>query len=147
MLFQMPFDFLPSPMDGFGTINTYSYIDSETKDINIRTGAPLPITGLSKHNLNTTLYWEKGRWNLRAAYNWRGKYLESIGPGGSGVFFDSGDNLSLSARVQITDELSLDVQANNVLDSRIRKFGGVEDATLLYGMNGRTFSIGLRGKF
>jgi outer membrane receptor for ferrienterochelin and colicin len=81
------------------------------------------------------------------AYNWRSKYLESIGPGGSGVFFDSIDNLSLSARFQITDQFSIDAQANNVLDSRIRKFGGVEDATLLYGLNGRTFSLGLRGKF
>ncbi len=147
MLFQMPFDFLPSPLDGFGTINTYSFIESHTKDINIRTGARLPITGLSKHNVNTTLYWEKGPLSLRAAYNWRSKYLENIGPGGSGVFFDALNNLSLSARVQITSQFSFDIQANNVLNSRIRKFGGVEDATLLYGLNGRTFSLGVRGRF
>lgn len=147
MLFQMPFDFLPSPLDGLGTTNSYSYIDSQTNGVNIRTGEPLPITGLSKHNVNATVYWEKGPLGFRVAYNWRSKYLESIGPGGSGVFFDSIDNLSLSARFQITDQFSIDAQANNVLDSRIRKFGGVEDATLLYGLNGRTFSLGLRGKF
>jgi iron complex outermembrane receptor protein len=147
VLFQMPFDFLPAPFDGFGTVNTYSFIDSTTEDVNQRTGDSLPITGLSKHNVNMTLYWEKGDVSVRAAYNWRDKYLDSIGSGGEGVFFDSSDNFSLSARWQFTDNLSFDVQGSNLFDSPVREYRGVPEATSLYALNGRTVTFALRGSF
>jgi len=147
LLFQMPFDFLPAPFDGFGTVNTYSLIESETEDVNSRTGEALPITGLSKHNVNLTLYWEKGDISLRAAYNWRDQYLDSIGTGGEGVFFDAGSNFSLSARWQFSKNLSVDVQGNNLFDSEVRKYAGVEESTSLYALNGRTITLALRGKF
>jgi iron complex outermembrane receptor protein len=147
LLFQTSFDFLPAPFDGFGTVNTYSLIESDTEDFNARTGEALPITGLSKHNINLTLYWEKGDVSLRAAYNWRDKYLDSIGTGGEGVFFDTGSNLSLSARWQLSKNFSVDIQGNNLFDSDVRKYAGVEESTSSYALNGRTVTFALRGKF
>lgn len=145
--YQDNLDFLPAPFDGLGMVANYSYIESKTKDINKRTGQALPVTGLSKHNVNLIGYWEKGDYGLRVAYNWRDKFLDSIGSGGDGVFFDSNQDLSVSARWQMTEDFSVDAQISNVLDSGVRKYGGVEDATALYGLNGRTFSLALRGKF
>ncbi len=147
VLFQMPFDFLPAPFDGFGTVNTYSMIDSTTEDVDRRTGKALPITGLSKHNINMTLYWEKGDVSLRAAYNWRDKYLDGIGSTGEGIFFDSSDNFSLSARWQFTKKMSLDVQGSNLFDSAVREYRGVPESTSLYALNGRTITLALRGSF
>jgi TonB-dependent receptor len=147
LVYQDNFEFLPSPFDGLGVVANVSLIDSETRDINQRTGEALPLTGLSKTNLNVVLFWEKGDYGVRLAYNWRDKYLDSIGSGGDGVFFDTSEDLSLSARWQITPIFSVDAQVSNLLDSRVRKYGGVEDATALYALNGRTLSLAFRGKF
>jgi hypothetical protein len=35
----------------------------------------LPLEQLSKHNVNATLFYEKGPLSLRAAYTWRSKFL------------------------------------------------------------------------
>jgi TonB-dependent receptor len=147
VIFQNNFTFLPAPLDGLGVLVNYSYITSKTRDLNSRTGQPLPLTGLSKHNVNLVGYYEKGPIGLRVAYNWRDKFLDSIGSGGAGVFFDSVDDLSITARLKVTEAIGIDAQLSNALDSRVRKFGGVEDATALFGLNGRTFSLAIRGKF
>ncbi len=51
VLFQTPFYFLPSPLDGFGVVANFSYIDSKTSLLNTRTGEPLPLEGLSEDQL------------------------------------------------------------------------------------------------
>ena len=147
LVYQNNFDFLPSPFDGLGMVANYSFIESETPNISPRTHEELPVAGLSKNNVNLVLYWEKGDYGVRLAYNWRDRFLDSIGAGGDGIFFDSTEDLSLSARWQFTQALSVDAQVSNLMDSRIRQYGGYEEATKLYGLNGRTFSIALRGKF
>lgn len=145
--FQDNFDFLPAPFDGFGMVANYSYIDSSTPFVSPRTGEQLPIPGLSKNNVNLILFYEKGDYGVRLAYNWRDTFMDSIAAGGDGVFFDTTQDLSLSTRWQFTPELSVDMQISNLLDSRVRQYGGVEDATKLYALNGRTYSVALRGKF
>src|SRR5690606_8555514 len=42
----------------------------------------LPADGLSKNSYNVALFYEKGPWQVRFAYNWRSEYLLSIGPNG-----------------------------------------------------------------
>ncbi len=145
--YQNTFDFLPAPFDGLGVVANYSYIESSTPMVSPRTKEELPVTGLSKNNINLVVYYEKGDYGVRLAYNWRDKFLDSIGAGGDGIFFDTTEDLSLSGRWQFSKTLSVDAQIGNLLDSRVRQYGGVEDATKLYGLNGRTFSIALRGKF
>lgn len=145
--YQQPFTFLPEPLDGFGIMVNYAYIESDTPYVNRRTGEKLPIEGLSKQNTNLILYYEKDEFGVRLAYNWRDKYLDRIGSGGDGVFFDSYSDLSVSTRYQLTEDWSVDAQVANVLDEGLRKYGGVSDATALYALSGRTYSVALRGKF
>lgn len=146
-MLQNTFTFLPNPFDGLGVMVNYSYIDSKTKDINSRTGSALPLTGLSKNNVNVVGFYEKGPIGIRVAYNWRDKFLDAIGSGGAGIFFDSSEDLSISGRLQLNEHISVDAQLSNALDSRVRKYAGVKDSTLLYGLNGRTFMLAVRGKF
>ncbi len=84
--YQQTFDFLPSPLDGFGVQANYTYIDSEgLPNTFLNTGAPvtestvppgnLPLEQLSKHNYNVAGFYEKGPISLRAAYNWRSRFL------------------------------------------------------------------------
>jgi len=147
LTYQNNFDFLPAPFDGLGTSANLSIINSDTGTTSARTGEKIPVPGLSKTNLNIVLYYEKNGNGIRIAYNKRDKFLDQLGSGGEPVYFDSGEDLSISARMQITKNYSLDAQIANALDSRVRKFGSEEVATSLYALNGRTFSLAIRGKF
>ena len=84
--YQQTFDFLPSPLDGFGVQANYTYIDSEgLPNSFLNAGEPvtestvppgnLPLEQLSEHNYNIAGFYEKGPISLRAAYNWRSRFL------------------------------------------------------------------------
>lgn len=146
-LAQVPFTFLPGFLDGFGVSASYTFIDSTSDQVNIRDGVALPIPGLSKHNVNVIGYYDKGPLGVRVAYNWRNRYLDGIGIGGSGTFFDSYQDLSATLRFDITKNIGLDIEGANLLNSALRRFGGVEDATASYAIFGRTYSATVRFKF
>ncbi|MBU3005265.1 TonB-dependent receptor [Paraglaciecola arctica] len=128
LIYQQTYSSLPAPFDGLGTSATYSYIDSETPFIDIE-GNALPLPGLSKNNINFVAFWEKGPFGVRLAYNWRDEYLDRLGFSGSGVFSDDYKDLSLTTRWDISDKMSLDFQATNLLDSRQRLFNTYQEAT------------------
>ncbi|MDP9421329.1 MAG: TonB-dependent receptor [Pseudomonadota bacterium] len=85
-------DMLPGLLSGFGVEANYTFIDSKNpgdlyRDIygNIRNDAPLQ--GMSRHNANVTLLYEKGRVSARVAYSWRSKYLQSVNANGTNAAY------------------------------------------------------------
>lgn len=146
VLLQLPFYFLPSPMDGFGVMATYSYIDSTTpvKDI---TGASLAFPGLSKNNANLVAYYEQGPISLRLAGNWRNKYLVGISAAATGVYNDSYTDVSATARYDLTKNLSLSLEANNLSNSQQRTYDGVKEALRTNAIYGRIYKVSISGKF
>lgn len=146
-VYQDNFDFLPAPFDGLGVAANVSIINSDTGATSARTGEKIPVPGLSKNNLNLVVYYEKAGYGVRVAYNKRDQFLDQLGAGGEPIYFDAGEDLSISGRMQLNAHYSLDLQISNVLDSPIRKYGTEEVATSSYALNGRTFSLALRGKF
>ncbi|WP_420138621.1 TonB-dependent receptor [Sphingomonas sp.] len=82
------FDGLPAPFDGIGIEANYTYIDSKSpsalaRDINGELIGGLPIVGLSKHNYNVQLLYEKEPISFRLAYSWRSKYLQTTNGNGT----------------------------------------------------------------
>jgi len=84
--YQQTFDFLPSVFSGLGTNLSYTFLKSSgLPNSFLNGGTPdntppigvgkLPLEQLSKHNVNATLFYEKGPLSLRAAYTWRSKFL------------------------------------------------------------------------
>jgi TonB-dependent receptor len=147
LVYQDNFDILPAPFNGLGMVANISIINSDTGNRSARTGEKIPVPGLSKNNLNLVLYYEKDGYGVRIAYNRRDRFLDQLGAGGEPIFFDEADDLAVSGRIQLTPNYSIDAQISNLLDSPIRKYGTEEVATSSYALNGRTFSIALRGKF
>jgi TonB-dependent receptor len=147
VLVNQPLDFLPSPFDGFGVNATYTYIHSKSGIVDPRLGTDLSIEGLSNHNVNLVGYYEKGPFGIRVAYNWRSEYLDKIGIGGDGVYFEAYDNVSASINYKITDNVTFSLQGANLTSSPVRKYGGYEEATNTYLENGRTFTAALRFRF
>lgn len=145
-LVQLPFYFLPSPLDGFGAMATYSYIDSTTpiKDV---TGQPLAFPGLSKNNANLVLYYENGPLSVRLAANWRNKYLVGISAAATGVYNDSYTDVAATMRYDLTRNLSLNFEANNINNAKQRTFDGSQEALRTNAIYGRIFKASISAKF
>lgn len=131
---QRFFDFFPSPFDGFGVNVNYSYLTASgipqntlsNTDPNVAAGnvanvdvSKLPLQGLSKHNINAELIYEKGPISTRIAYNWRSKFLltprDVIVPFAP-IMNAAYGQLDGSLFYNITDQLKAGVEAVNILN-------------------------------
>ena len=168
--YQQTFDFLPSPLDGFGVQANYTYIESEglpnsflnagavPEDSTVAPSGNLPLEQLSKHNINVAGFYEKGPISLRAAYNWRSRFLltaadvifpyysifnEPTGQLDASVFFNVSDALDIPGGIRIG------VQGVNLLNEvtkTTQAYSGNPDdlAPRSYFMNDRRFSFIIR---
>lgn len=134
--YQQFYDFLPKPFDGIGTQITYTYISSDgvpSAGVNATNSAPggtgdndplidlsdFPLEGLSKHNINASLIYEKGRVSTRVSYNWRSDYLvtarDVITPFYP-IFQNSTGQLDGSFFFTVNSNIKIGVQAANILN-------------------------------
>jgi TonB-dependent receptor len=163
--YQHTWDFLPAPFDGFGVQANYTYIDSSglpNSSLNGPGGTQstvppgnLPLEQLSKHNVNFTGFYEKGPISLRAAYNWRSRFLltaaDVIFPFYS-IFNDETGQLDGSIFYSITDDVRIGVQGVNLLNETTKTLqaytGDPDDlAPRSFFTNDRRFSFILRANF
>lgn len=170
--YQQTFEFLPAPLDGLGVNANYTFIESSGLPNSFLNGGGLannstvppgnlPLEQLSKHNVNATVFYEKGPLSLRAAYNWRSRFLltaaDVIFPYYS-IFNEPTGQLDASIFVnvdQIIDmpgNLRIGVQGVNLLNEVTKTTQAYTgDPAVLaprsYFMNDRRFSIVLRGSF
>lgn len=171
------FDMLPGELAGFGIEANYTFIDSKNpgdlyRDIfgTIRNDAPLQ--GLSKHNYNVTLLYERNKLSARVAYSWRSRYLQSTNsngttptytfvsaPGAAGqstqialpVYGDAYGQVDVGVTYKVNDNFSLTVKGVNILNATQRTLmGGYKnDAvyTRSWFQSDRRFSIGANLSF
>lgn len=166
LAYQQTYDFLPKPLDGLGVAANYTFIESEgLPNTFLNTGEPvdqstvppgnLPLEQLSKHNVNATIFYEKGPISLRAAYNWRSRFLltpaDVIFPFYS-IFNESTGQLDASIFFNVTKNIRVGVQGVNLLDEVTRTTQAYTGdpgvlAPRSFFMNDRRFSFILRGNF
>jgi iron complex outermembrane recepter protein len=146
VLVQLPFYFLPGAWDGFGVIASYSYIDSNTpiKDV---AGRTLPLPGLSPNNVNFVGYYEKGPISVRLAYNWRDDYLIGLSAAATGIYNSPYTDLSATVRYDFTSNVSLGLEALNLLDEKQRTYDGVDEALRTNLFFGRIYKASVSVKF
>jgi TonB-dependent receptor len=149
--YQQFYDFLPKPFDGLGINANYSYIDSKgvpqstlsATDPDVAAGrvttvdtSKLPLQGLSKHNANFALIYEKKKVSARLAYNWRSDFLltvrdvivpfapimnEATGQLDGSFFYTVNDNVKIG--VQGVNLLNETTRTTQILDSNLLKTG------------------------
>ncbi|VXC61920.1 TonB-dependent receptor [Massilia sp. 9I] len=146
LLVQLPFYFAPALLKDFGVMATYSYIDSTTP-IRDAEGRVLPFPGLSKNNVNLVLYYESGPLSVRTAYNWRDEYLVSLSAANTGIYSGSFTDVAATLRYDISKSVSLNLEANNLLNSRQRTYDGVVEALRTNAQFGRIFKASVSMKF
>lgn len=124
VLYQQPFTGF---LENFGTVVTYSYIDSETP-LEDDSGRSLTLPGLSENNVNFIAYYENNRFSARLAYNWRDEYLQSIGPADTGVYVDGYEDLSVSLGWRFNENYAIKFEALNLLDSQLETYNAEQEA-------------------
>lgn len=138
---QMFFNFLPSPLDGFGMIANYTYADS--KDSN---GFPLVAT--SKHSYNLVALYEKGSFSARLAYNWRDDAVFEFTEGRPDVIA-ARSQLDAQIGIDLTKRIALSFQAQNLLPKKSAtvEISNFNDTALnSYALSERRFTFGIRAK-
>jgi len=171
--YQQTYDFLPGLLSGFGSQLTYTYLDGgdfSNPDISgigspsvaaafrPLNGGPFvgdqPLRGISEHTINATLFYEKGPFAARAAYNWRSEFLltprDDIFPF-SPIFQESTGQLDASIFYDVTEFLKLGVQGVNLLDevtktSQVIDFDGTRVTRSAF-RNDRRYTFIARFKF
>ena len=123
---------------GFGIQANYAYQDSSTSVIPGIDGA-LNLPYLSKHTVNVIPYFEKGPFQARVSYNYRSSYFRSIGRLNSFEMVAPYNQLDASASLALTKNISLTVNAQNLLDETYLQYSGTPDRPSAFYKNGRTF--------
>jgi iron complex outermembrane receptor protein len=148
------FDMLPGWLSGFGFEGNYTFIDSKNpgdlyRDINGVTHNDAPLVGMSKHNFNATLLYERKAVSARVAYSWRSRYLQSTNSNGTNptynfysapgvinngtgqgtqialpIYGSNYGQLEAGVRFKITENFSFGVQGANLTNSMQRTLMG-----------------------
>ena len=123
---------------GFGIQANYAYQDSSTSTT-LDTTEILNLPYLSKHTVNIIPYFEKGPFQARVSYNYRSSYFRTIGRLGSQEMVAPYHQLDASAALKLNDNVTLTVQAQNLLDEKYLQYSGTRDRPSAFYKNGRTF--------
>jgi TonB-dependent receptor len=148
------FDMLPGWLSGFGFEGNYTFIDSKNpgdlyRDINGVIHNDAPLVGMSKHNFNATLLYERKAVSARVAYSWRSRYLQSTNSNGTNptynyysapgvinngtgqgtqialpIYGSNYGQLEAGVRFKITENFSFGVQGANLTNSMQRTLMG-----------------------
>ncbi len=174
--YQRYFDFLPSPFDGLGIQANYTKIkNTGIKNTGLGStsaggGGGLGsagggviaafdnitvdrLEGLSDDSYNIIGMYEKGPWALRAAYNWRSKFLVTAADCcvGFPIWQKAVGYLDASIRYRVNDNIELSVQGSNLLDTDTVLLQQVDNrGTLLpnaWFKNDKRIQMGVRLKY
>ncbi|MEG8046727.1 TonB-dependent receptor [Sphingomonas aerolata] len=127
---------------GFGLQANYTYQDSTTSSTDA-SGADLNLPYLSKHTVNVIPYFESGPFQARLSYNYRTKYFRTIGRLGSREMVAAYNQLDLSAGFNLTKQVTLSLNAQNLLDETYRQYNATPDRPTAFYKNGRTYVASL----
>ena len=159
-VWQQPFDFLPSPFEGFGIQSNYTYLDSNADfSANIVgedqsageegfAGQSFGLPGISDHVINTTLYYEAHGLTVRLSYNYRTEFLISpAGSEGQPEFIDDFDQIDAFLGYDITPKITVFAEGINLNNEPLRRFSQPGNKIELYSDNGYRIFAGVRAKF
>ncbi|WP_285020180.1 TonB-dependent receptor [Novosphingobium sp. fls2-241-R2A-195] len=151
--YQHQLDFLPGFLSNLGVLANYTYVKADLKypgpgGIGTVVG---PLTNLSKHTANGTLFYEDKLLSLRGSVSYRSGYVEAFGGGAreqstqEGV--NSAINVDASIGVNLTDKITLTIEGNNLTNEVKDMYIGDADRVVLNHSFGRQFYFGVRFKY
>jgi len=106
------------------------------------------VTGLSD-SMNMVGFYENGPFQIRLAYNWRDKFLQSLtqSNGDGVVFVDEYGQWDLSTSYELVENVTLSLELTNLTEEVVLKHGRFENHFLLAEDAGRRMALGLSARF
>jgi TonB-dependent receptor len=151
--YQHQLSFLPGFLSNMGVLANYTYVKADLKypgpgGVGTVVG---PLTNLSKHTANATLFYEDKLFSLRGSVSYRSKYVEAFGGGAREQSSEEGVNSSLnvdaSIGINVTDKITLTIEGNNLTNEVKDQYIDANDRVVLNHQFGRQFYFGVRFKY
>ena len=143
------FDYLPSPLDGFGVALNATFVKSNATFDPATTATSFAVEGLG-NSYNASAFFEKYGFSARVAWNRRGRFLEALvtpGQGGDPVFRRAYDQVDVRASYDVFEFAQIFVEGTNVLSSRNITTGRFDNQVLDFVDTGARYAAGVRVNF
>jgi outer membrane receptor protein involved in Fe transport len=126
----------------------YTYVSSNLKYNNASLGEQFALVGLS-NSANLVGIYEDTKWTVRAAYNWRDKFLSSTfdGSGPNPNYVEPYGQLDLSVGYALDEKISLQLEVINATNETARVHGRNERQALFVTQTGPRYMLAARYKF
>ncbi|MEN1995198.1 MULTISPECIES: TonB-dependent receptor [Stenotrophomonas] len=132
---------------GFGVAANYTKVKSGLTFDNLSLGDQYPMIGLSD-SANAVLFYDKNAWQVRAAYNWRDKFLNGIGGQGPNPnYTEAYGQLDLNISYAVSEQLTLSLEAINLTDETMRTYSRHTNMLRYATQTGPRYMFGVRYKF
>lgn len=134
---------------GFGVSANYTKVNSGLTYDNYVIGEQFALEGLSD-SANLVGFYDKDKWQVRAAYNWRDEFLAARFDGSglpNPVYTEAYGQLDLSIGYQWTETLSLSLEAINLTNEIQRQHGRQKNEIIYATQTGPRYMLGLRYTF
>jgi TonB-dependent receptor len=142
----VPLDLIYAPLEGFGINANYTILDSSLtgeSDLDV----PTPPVGLAESTYNVTLFYENDRFQARASYNFKDKYVEGIGYEMYPIWRDGYGQTDVSVSYNVNDAIQLTLEGINVTDEATTGYTMDPSFPTMYELSGRRVTFGLRASF
>jgi iron complex outermembrane recepter protein len=143
--FQHSFTYLPGVLSGLGVTANATFVSSSAA---LTTGAVLPLEGLGDSQ-NLVLFYDKGDFEARIAYNRRDEFIQtaSNGTGGDPIFVEAQGQVDISARYDISTNVSVFFEGINVTNEKVNRRGAFDNQFLSIVESGARYALGARVTF
>ena len=133
---------------GFGIAANYTIVNSSLTYDNYNLGEQFALEGLSD-SANVVGFYDKDKWQIRIAYNWRDKFLSGRfdGQGPNPNYTEPYGQLDANINYKVTDNLMISLEGINLTDETQRIHGRNSNQVLFLTQGGPRYGLGVRYKF
>lgn len=161
---QMFFDFLPGAWAGIGVFGNYTWADTEVTGRDPLKG--FALQGVSEHNFNAGLLYERFGLSARAVYTYRSKYYDEDITGANALrpidadrindlsynpvwlsYVRAAGRLDFSIGYDISEKVRVDLGGTNVLGSKYKSYMGASYFNRDYRYDDSIYTLGMRVRF
>lgn len=145
LAYLQQFVFLPSGWSGFGFQGNLSLLSG---DFAAPDGRTVDFPGVSDTIANASIFYENYGLSARLSYQWRSAWIDTLSFAGFGDQMRDGyENLDLSLRYAVNDNVTVYLDANNLSDETYVAYEGDIQHPTEVEQVGRRYLAGLRLRF
>jgi TonB-dependent receptor len=145
--YQQPLTFLPSPFDGLGLNANLTVTDSEVEVPSREEDNDLPFFQQADLVYNVVPFFQKSGFEIRAALNYQGDYLEGLGDSPEGdAYIDDRTTIDVNSSYTFSNlrgQPELFVQVENLTNEPEVTYVGEESDLGFHYLSGTTTTVGL----